>query len=249
NAAAVAAPNDVLQGNLSGAGGPFNASGSLAGIAAQGSDDSSLSVALDTAHAGSFSGSAGAAFNSHNAEMADLLLSGSSIALQAQVVNFAELALGKAGGDGALASAVNGYTLDFGTIVRGSADRAAELDIFNVATGPADLLNGSFSFAGASGFVLSGLDPFAGIAAGHGLGGFGVVLDSAATGAFSQTITVSSFGTNASGYRGPAFDTTLVLRGSVVDVAAIPEPESYAMMLAGLVAICIARRRQLRRPD
>ena len=248
NAAAVAAPNDVLQGSLAGAAGPFSASGSLAGIAAQGSDGSSLSVALDTAAAGVFSGSAAAAFSSHNAEMADLLLPGSSIALQAQVVNFAELAMGKTGGDGTLASGAHGYTLDFGTIVLGSADRAAALDIFNVAAGPADLLNGSFSFAGAAGFVLSGLDPFAGIAAGHGLGGFGVVLDSAATGAFSQTITVSSFGTNASGYRGPAFDTTLVLRGSVVDVAAIPEPESYAMMLAGLVAVCIARRRQLRRP-
>jgi len=49
NTAAIAAPNDVLVGTIGGAAGPFNASGSLAGVAAQASDTSSFSVGLSTA--------------------------------------------------------------------------------------------------------------------------------------------------------------------------------------------------------
>jgi hypothetical protein len=38
-----------------------------------------------------------------------------------------------------------------------------------------------------------------------------------------------------------------VLRGDVVGVAAVPEPETYALMLAGLLSIAgIARRRRQR---
>jgi hypothetical protein len=246
NAAAIAAPNDVLRGSLGGAAGPFTASGSLAGVAAQATDTSSLSVALNTAGAGVFNGSAAVSFSSHNAEMADLALSGATVALKAQVNNFAELALGKVGGDGALSSAANSYTLDFGTIVLGSTDRAAELGVFNIASGPADLLNGTFTFAAGSGFSFTGFNPFADIAAGSSLGGFDIVFDSASLGTFSQTITVSSFGTNASGYEGTVFDTTLVLRGTVTDVAAIPEPQTYALMIGGLLAIWAVRRRQQR---
>ena len=54
---------------------------------------------------------------------------------------------------------------------------------------------------------------------------------------------ISSFGTNASGYQGAAFDTTLVLRGNVAGVEAVPEPETYALMAGGLLAVWVARRR------
>jgi hypothetical protein len=125
----------------------------------------------------------------------------------------------------------------------GSTARAAELGIFNIAIGPADLLNGLFRFGPGTGFSLDGFDPFEDIAAGSSLGGFNVSFDSASLGTFSQTITISSFGTNASGYKGTLFDTTLVLRGTVTDGAAVPEPGIFALMIGGLLAIWAARRR------
>jgi hypothetical protein len=247
NAAAIAAPNDVLVGSLGGAGGAFTAGGSLAGVAAQASDHSSLTVTLNTASAGVFSGSALASFASHDAELADQALGGATVALTAQVNNFAELALGHLAGAGTLSRAGDVYTLDFGSILLGSPGATAELGILNVAAGPADLLNGSFTAGAGAGFELSGFGPFAGIAAGASQGGLDIVFDGSSEGDFSRTITISSFGTNASGYQGPAFDTSLVLRGNVAfSVAAIPEPETYVLMAGGLMFLWVARRRQRR---
>jgi hypothetical protein len=247
NAAAIAAPNDVLVGSLGGAAGPFSASGSLAGVAAQASDSGSLTVTLNTASAGVFSGSALASFASRDADLADQALGGATVALTAQVNNFAELALGRLAGAGTLTRQGNVYTLDFGTLVLGSPGVTAELGIFNVADGPADLLNGTFAAGAGAGFELSGFGPFAGIAAGAGQGGLDIAFGGASVGDFSRTVSISSFGSNASGYRGPDFDTSLVLRGSVAfSVAAIPEPETYVLMAGGLMFLWVARRRQRR---
>ena len=242
NAAPVAAPNDVLVGSFGGASGAFTASGTLAGVAAQATDQASFVVGLSTANAGVFNGTAGATLASRNAEMADQALGISTVTLKAQVNNYAALGVGQLGGAGSLSASAGGYTLDFGTILLGSTDPMAELGILNVAIGPADVLNGTFAFGAGSGFALDGFGPFAGIAAGGSHGGLGIVFDSASSGDFSQTITISSFGSNASGYQGPVFDTTLVLRGTV-SVAAIPEPETYLLMGVGMLAVWVARRR------
>jgi len=248
NAAALAAPNDVLVGALTSSGaGPFAASGNLAGVAAQASDHTSLTVTLGTANAGIFNGSANASFASHDAELADRVLAGASVTLKAQVNNFAELALARLAGAGSLSSTGGGYTLDFGTIALGSHGTMAELGIFNVATGPADLLNGTLLLGPGSGFAFTGFGPFSDIAAGASQGGFDIAFDGASLGSFSQTVTISWFGSNAGGYRGPAFDTTLVLHGTVDAIAAVPEPETYLLMAIGIVTVWAARRRSARR--
>jgi hypothetical protein len=245
NAATIAAPNDVLVGSLGGASGPFTAAGNLAGVAAQASDGSSFAVTLNTANAGVFNGSAGASFASHDSELADQALGSATVALKAQVNNYAELAVGQLGGAGSLSAGAGGYTLDFGTILLASAGSMAELGIFNVATGPADLLNGSFVLGPGSGFAFDGFEPFVGIAAGGSEGGFDIGFDPTSLGSFSQIVTISSFGSNASGYHGDTFETTLVLRGTVVSVAAVPEPETYLLMATGLLTVAwLARRRR-----
>jgi len=57
----------------------------------------------------------------------------------------------------------------------------------------------------------------------------------------SGTNTISSFALtgNASGYSGGLDDITVVLRGDVA-VTAVPEPETYLLMLGGL--LIVARR-------
>jgi hypothetical protein len=210
-------------------------------VAAQATDNSSLNVALNTANAGVFNGSASASFVSHNDQMSDLNLGGSNITLQAQINNFADLALAKAAGDGSLTFSAGSYRLDFGSLLQGTAAQSATLSVLNIAAGPADVLNGSFAI-GAGSFALSGFDAFSGIAAGGSQGGIVVSIDSAGLGDFTQTVTIVANGSNASGFVGALPDTTLVLHASVV---AIPEPGTYALMAGGLLVLWLMRRRQL----
>jgi hypothetical protein len=173
--------------------------------------------------------------------MSDLALGTANVVLQAQVNNYAELALDKTAGSGALSKSGDTYTVDFGSLLQGTTDLDATLAVLNIATGPADLLNGTFAIGSGSGFALSGFDSFTNIAAGSSFGGLGISFDSALLGDFTQTIVISATGSNASGFIGGLADTTVVLRGSVV---AVPEPGTYALMIGGLMALWLLRRRQ-----
>ena len=112
--------------------------------------------------------------------------------------------------------------------------------MLNSATGPADVLGGSFDLSGASaGFALSGFDSFAGLIAGASFDGMSVLFGDDAAGHFLATLVLQTTGSNASGYRGGLDDITVVLRGDVA-VTAVPEPETYLLMLGGL--LIVARR-------
>ena len=246
NAAPSTALNDVLRGTLGSATGPFTASGSLAGVAAQGTDAVSFQAGLSTAASGLFTGSATAAFASHNADMSDLPLSSTLITLKGQVNNYAQAALAKTSGAATLSKVGNTYTLDFGTLTFGSASLTDALQVLNGAAGLADLLAGSFDVSGVGPeFSLSGFGPFSGLAAGAGQGGLLVSFASGTLGTFDDAVVLHAFGSNASGYNAALFDTTLVLHGSVVGINAIPEPGTNLMIfigLLGLVGVGRARR-------
>jgi hypothetical protein len=248
NAAAASALNDTLQASLGGAPAGFTTAGSVAGLAAGATDAGSLRIGLDTANAGVFGGNANVAFASHDADLVDLALAGATVALHGQVNNFAEASLTKTGG-GTLIRTGNTYTLDFGTLARGGGQQVASLAVLNSAVGPADLLSGAFDLAGAgSAFTLAGFGSFADLVAGASFDGLAVMLDDDDAGAFLATVVLHASGSNASGFAGRLDDVTLVIRGDVA-VAAIPEPETYALMIGGLlvVASVARRRRALRR--
>ena len=150
-------------------------------------------------------------------------------------------------GAGTLTHLGNTYTLDFGTLRLGAGDQAASLSVLNSAIGPADLLSGTFDLTGlGQGFALSGFGSFADLMAGSALGGLGVLFGDDAQGAFLATLVLHATGSNASGFSGRLDDITLVLRGDVA-VAAVPEPETYLLMLAGLLVIArVAHARRQR---
>jgi hypothetical protein len=241
NGAPVTALNDVLQGSLGGASDPFNASGTLgSGVAAGQTDSASLKVALNTANAGNFNGTAHASFASHNPDMADLTLPGADITLLAQVNNFADPIFQKSGGSGIFSRNGSVFTLDFGNLLLGSGDFMAELDVKNDATGPADFLDGLFDVSGALGLTLTGFGPFSDIGAGETFDDLLVALETSSLGRIQDRIILHSFGSNASGYREGLGDITLLVSANIIEGGggSVPEPHSLTLTLLALLALC-----------
>ncbi|MGE0860556.1 MAG: choice-of-anchor D domain-containing protein, partial [Gammaproteobacteria bacterium] len=141
---------DNLLGSISAVPAGFVGNGTLGATGlAQGEASSALSVGLSTSAAGVFSGEASLSFASHNAEMADLVLAGQGVSLTAQVNNFANAVLDKAGGDGTFAQVnVGQYVFDFGTLTAGG-NIAGLLSLANVSPGgPTDVLGADFDIGG-----------------------------------------------------------------------------------------------------
>lgn len=242
NSAAVAALNDVLTGDISGGSAPFSVSGSLGnGVVAGGTDNSSLNVALNTSNAGVYSSTAAVSFKSHNADMADLALGSSNVALTGTVNNYASAAFQKSTGAGAFSFLNGGWVLDFGSVGVGSTNNSASLAAKNSATGPADFLNGSFSFGSGSGFSFAGFNQFSNIGAGSLFANLGVTLNTTIAGFFTQTVSLDWFGTNASGYVGSVSGLQLTVQGNVTNVVnpptTVPEPSTFVLMFAGLAGV------------
>ena len=243
NAAATAALNDTLSATLGGASGPFFTNGSLNGLVAQGTNATSLQVGMIATTAGIFNSTATVTAASHDADIADLSLGSTSVNLKVQVNNYAQASFAQTSGAGSLSHVGNTYMLNLGALTAGGSALSSMLSVLNSATGPADLLGGSFTIASADpNFQLSGFGSFSGIGAGGSQGGLTVSFDGSTPGSFTETLVLHGIGSNASGYSGAIADTTLVLEGQIS--AAVPEPGTYLMMFSGLLAILQMVRRR-----
>ncbi|MCB9930325.1 MAG: choice-of-anchor D domain-containing protein [Alphaproteobacteria bacterium] len=245
---AAGALNDAITGGFASVDGPFQGSGDLGAGVAAGSSSSALRVGLDTAVAGAFSGQAMLDLFSSNPDLADLALAGEMpVSLSATVNNYANPEFFQQSGDGVFSGAGNAFTLDFGTVMQGNTESAL-LAVMNNVTGPADLLDGLFADAVLS-FVLAGFDPFADLGAGDVFGGLSVSFDTMTLGLglFEETVTLMGTGHNASGYSAAVPDVTLTLRGRVVGVTGVPEPQTLALVLAGVAGVGWMQRRRARR--
>jgi hypothetical protein len=243
NDAAVTALNDVL-GSFSGAPtAPFTASGNLgAGLAAGATDNTSLTVGLNTSNAGVFNGSANLNFLSRNADMADLPLGVMNIPIEAQINNFASVMLERLSGIGTLKQE-NPYAFlfDFGQLSIGSGLFEAQLGVRNDASAPADTLGGDFTL-NAPDFILSGFLAFNGIEAGNLLSGLNIGFNANALGDYSGLITIRPFGYNSSGFNEALPEIALNLQAEVVSGEPIPEPSTWILLVSGLGTLGWIRR-------
>lgn len=243
NAAAVAGLNDTMQASIGGlATGFTDAGGPVSGIGAGAS--AALSVALNTATAGVFSGAADIDFTSQNPDMADLDLGSMQVTLNAQVNNYANPDFDKTGGSGTLTGSGQLFVLDFGNVVLGQT-RAATLALLNDVVGPADLLSGSYlQTDGGDGqfdFGLVGFDPFANLVAGAIQSGLDVGFTASSLGAFSDTVELMAMGTNASGFQ-QNFAIQLVLNANVVQGGTGNVPVPGTLLLVAPFAWWLRRR-------
>jgi hypothetical protein len=150
---------------------------------ANGGSSNALQVGLDTSKAGVFGGSAALSLASHDSDLPDLALTVSPVALTAQVNNYAVAGFGKTSGSGSLGAVGTDYVLDFGAVKKGSAVVMSTVFAGNLASGPSDLLDGSFSIASGGGdFGLSGFNPFSGLDAGQETAPLGVTFDTSSLG-------------------------------------------------------------------
>ena len=135
--------------------------------------------------------------------------------LPVTINNYAQAAFEESFGGGTLTHSGNAYTLDLGTLVKGSGPVTVGLGARNSAAGPSDLLSGSFAISGSGPFTNSGFAAFAGVGAGQINNGPLVTIDTVSAGTFSETITLTPIGYNAGGYAGALAPETLTITGTV----------------------------------
>ena len=245
NAAPVTDLNDVLQGTLT-TSGPFTGGGTLSSDLGAGASQA-FNIGLDTSAAGVFSaGTATFAGVSHNADMADLGLGNPMVELAAQINNYANPVFDKTSGDGLFGGGGLSFTLNFGTVLQNSGTETAYLQILNDVLGPSDFLSGSFSSDSPDwvdfDFIYAGFNEFKDLGAGQSFGGLMLALNTTELGTFSETITLSALGYNASGYK-HTFDIALIVQGNVVEATATPEPTTMLLLGFGLIGLVVIRRK------
>lgn len=193
-------------------------SGSFNGLVPGGTNNTSLSVGIDTSSAGNKSGTATIALTSNGAGtsgLVDTALASQVVNVSATVNNFAVADIVKLSGNGTFTMlAANEFSLDLGSTFRGSADLAAELGVVNDAAAPADDLAGDFTITAAD-FATSGFEAFTGLSAGNTHDGLSILLDSATVGTFNGQIVLQPRSTNPNPFTVDLPAITIHLTGEV----------------------------------
>jgi hypothetical protein len=215
---------------LGSAGGDVSgASGTTGDIAAQGTNDTALTVTVSTTAAAN-SGSVALAEYSDGTGVDTLgttSLGTVDVPINVTVDNYATAAMEQLGGDGTLTptGVADTYTLNLGATDQYASALTADLGALNAAAGPAaDLLDGSFAISGDSEYADTGFGPFSGVSFGNAAGGNDVVLNTGTIGVFTQQITLTPTGTNASGYSGSLTAETIDVVGTIVPIPPPPPP-------------------------
>ena len=212
--AATGALTDVLTGGFGTVSGAFTGTGSLGAGLASGASGS-LTLSMNTAASGVVTGSAALTLASHDAALSDIAVAANAVTLTGTVDNYAVAALEEVSGGGTLTQNGTAYTLDLGSMTQGSTGPTVNLGALNAASGLADLLSGTFQVSGGSGFINSGLTAFSGLAAGQADVAPTVSLSTGTIGTFTETITLTSTGSNSGGYSGALAAETLTIIGTV----------------------------------
>jgi fibronectin-binding autotransporter adhesin len=255
--------NDVLQGALTSVSGPFTAQGNLgtgnSGVAAGGTDSSSLQVGLDTTQAGAYSGSATFSGVSHDQDLADVAAQAQgsqTVSLSGQVNNYADAVFALDSG-GTLTQNGSGYLLDLGNLTQNSSVSSILLSVLNDVSGSqqyTDYLQGGFSEGALNDLSLQGTgwsSGFGGLEAGQSFGGSGVLglaVDTATLGSFTDTIDLTGLGyyPGAGTAYSYADNLSLTVEGDIVNSSSnVPEPGTLPLFLgaAGMLALALSRRR------
>ena len=179
-------------------------SGPTADIVAGGSD-TTLSVGVNTAVAGNLAGTATIGLVSDGGVGAGSIdgkgqtaLTAIAAPISATVNNYAAAALSETV-NGVAAAA--GTTLNLGTLAQGSGPVTIALTEANIASGPADVLAATFLTSGSPAFS-NALGAVSALAAGQAALAGTITLATNTAGTFSETVTATPTGSNASGYAG-----------------------------------------------
>jgi hypothetical protein len=122
------------------------------------------------------------------------------------------------GGNATLLRTGNDIAINLGT-THLNATETVDLAVLNGAIGLADLLSGSFTVSGPAAFKNTGLAPFSGLAAGAKDAAPAISFSSPTAGEFTETITLSPVGHNASGYAGALAPLVLTITAGASTIA------------------------------
>jgi hypothetical protein len=218
NGAAAGAYSEALDARLFGASAGLSAGGSITGLLAGSTDGNSLSFGVNTGTTGAYSGTATLSLTSDGNTIGDGLgttsLTGQTVTVLATVDNYALAAFEDPSGPALTGTSTN-ETLNLGSVLQGSTALSVSIGVLNAAAGLSDLLGGTLTSAGAAGFTNSNFGSFSGLGAGQDEHAQIVSLSTSTVGTFTETILLSSYGTNASGYNGALATETLTITGTV----------------------------------
>lgn len=230
----------VVAASASGDIGPPDA----AGFTVLAGDSLTVSAAFDTASAGTRQGVLAFGFGSGGAGSSGLdpiAIGDAAVTLSVLVNNHAAPAFARFGTALGYDAGLGGYLLDLGTVRRGGLLDIGGLALGNFAVGPADDLSGAITLLSGGPWSVGGAFDIGVLAAGDLSGVFGVTLDRSAIGSYVGAFDFAGKGTNASDLIGEDRFARLFVR---VDVQAVPEPQSWAMMILGFGAVGMAARRR-----